>query len=133
MDNRTFISFYLRSDSIHIFVKALRKIGNPRYVRFLINGDDLKMVMQPHDRKEFISFRVPASIYGDKREPRKAFQVRSRAFCALMAARLEWDTSLSYRVPGEIYPNQKIVRYDLNKAIPISQPLRSDGWQSIHD
>lgn len=35
----TYISFYLRNNRIHIFVDALRGIGSPKYVCFLIADD----------------------------------------------------------------------------------------------
>lgn len=108
-----------------MFVKALREIGRPKYVRFLINKDDMKLLMQPHDRKEFISFRVPSSVYGINYSQRRSFVIRSRAFCGLMASWQNWDKSLSYRVSGKIYPKQNVVVFDLKQAEAIMSPNNS--------
>lgn len=121
MSDRTFISFYLRYNTMHVFYRAVREIGKPAFVKFLISGDDMKMVMQPHDKKEFVSFRVPQAIYHPQYHTHKCFQIRSKAFCELLASRLEWDSTRSYRIPGTIYPNQQLVLFDLSAAEQIGE------------
>lgn len=118
MGRGTYISFYLRNDSVHIFVDALRSIDNPKFVRFLFNTSEMKMIMQPYHKKEFITFRVPSGIYSED-TPYKPFRLRSKALCDILSSQMGWDKGLSYRVPGEIYSAQRIVRFDLNKASPI--------------
>ena len=115
MSTSTYISFYLRSNKIHIFSAALREIGTPRYIRFLVHAEKLQLVMQAYHKKEFISFRVPKEgifTYG-------SMEVASKAFCQLVAVRLGWDITKSYRIPGIVYPAQKIVVFDLTKSIEI--------------
>lgn len=121
MGEATYISFYLRYNTMHVFVKAVREIKQPRYVRFLVNGDEMMMVMQSYHKKEFVSFKVPDSIYKSESGNCTAFQIHSKAFCRVLAKRLGWNESCSYRIPGVIYPQQQLVRFDLKKAVPINR------------
>lgn len=90
-------------------------MGAPRYIRFLVHAEKLQIVMQTYHKKEFISFRVPKEVYSKS----GSMEVASKAFCQLVAMRLGWDISRSYRIPGIIYPAQKIVIFDLTKSIEI--------------
>lgn len=116
MGDSTYISFYLRSNTIHIFCKAIREIGNPEFIRFLIHLDGIKLVMQAYTQLEFISFRVPCSVY----EKKGSMELRSKAFCGVIASHMGWDTRKSYRIPGNIYPKQRLVQFDLSKAVAIT-------------
>lgn len=111
----TNISFYLRNNRIHIFVEALRGIGSPRYVYFLMgeNGDSL--VMAPYDKKDFYSHRVSPSVYDGK----KSLELTSIRLCRLLAQMFNWDTDKSYRVPGVVIPKQQIAIFYLGKAVII--------------
>ena len=44
-ENKTRISFYLRDYTVRVFTSALRALDKPKYVRFLINPDTLKMAL----------------------------------------------------------------------------------------
>lgn len=116
MSENTYISFYLRYNTVHVFVNAVREIGRPKFVRFLVNGNEMMMVMQPHYRKEIVSFRVPDSILMNSYGTHDAFQIHSKAFCQVLSGKMGWDSSCSYRIPGKIYPKQQIVRFDLKQA-----------------
>ena len=61
-ENKTSISFYLRNDTVRVFTSALRALDKPKYVRFLINPNTLKMAMTEYGQKEFTSFRVSRKI-----------------------------------------------------------------------
>lgn len=116
MADSTYISFYLRSNTIHIFRKAVREIGCPPFIRFLIHSDGVRMIMQAYFRLEFISFRVPLAVYDKK----GSMELRSKAFCQVVASHMGWDTTKSYRIPGNIYPGQNFVQFDLSRAAAIS-------------
>lgn len=115
----TYISFYLAGGRLHIQPEALRKIGCPSFVRFLMSADGLSMIMEPYNRKVFASMRVPKGLYG-KSEKRSRMEVKCAPFCRLLAHHLGWDESCSYRIQGKVYQNQCIVKYDLNTAYAIN-------------
>ena len=116
MVDTTYISFYLRYNRIHIFCKALRDVGKPEFIRLLINADHMRLIMQPYHKKDFRSFRVPKAIYDHQHGGNESMELHSQAFCLLLANRLGWDTTRSYRVPGIIYCDQNLVCFDLNRA-----------------
>lgn len=120
MAEPAYLSFYLGSDTIYVFYGVLQRLGRPTYVRLLINPGTMQLAMLPYHRKEFTSFRVPKALYGDPPGRRAGFRIRSRAFCQLLAAKMEWDADKSYRVPGEVYPKCFIARFDLERGREIN-------------
>lgn len=115
-EQTTYLAFYLRSDTARVYVGALRGIGEPKIIRFLINPDTMEMIMQPYHRKEFQSFRVPKGVYEPDHGIYRSMQVHSKEFCRLVAGQLGWTDQVSYRVPGKIYRERKMVLFELRKA-----------------
>lgn len=114
----TFISFYLNGGRLHIQSDALRKIGCPPFVRFLMNENGQSMIMEPYNRKVFASMRVPKGVY-DKTQKGPQMEIKCAPFCRLMAQHLGWNPDCSYRIQGKVYPAQRIVKYDLHTAFAI--------------
>lgn len=113
----TYISFYLRNNRIHIFIDALRGLDSPKFVSFLIDEAGNNLVLIPYNKKDFYSHRVPLSVYQGK----KGLELTSIRLCRLLAKKFSWDINKSYRIPGIIYSRQKIVIFDLQKAISIKE------------
>ncbi len=118
MTEQSYISFYLRSNVIRVFVSSIRKIGEPRFIRFMINTETMQLVMIPADRKDFQSFRVPNGVLNPGAK-RQKMAIHSQKFCQLLSKRLGWDENYSYRVPGTVFAEQNLARYDLSKATVI--------------
>ena len=75
--NDTHISFYLRANRIHIFVDALRAIGSPKRICFMVAEDGQSFLIAPYDKRDFKSHGVPADVYqGDGR-----MEISSMKFC----------------------------------------------------
>jgi hypothetical protein len=115
LNDNTFISFYLKENKIHVFCDAVRAIGEPPFVRFLLNGDGTSMIMEPYDKKEFQSMRVPKAVYNKTGR----MEFRSVGFCRLLAQRLGWEPTFSYRITGKILPRQCLILFDLTRAVQI--------------
>jgi hypothetical protein len=120
MAEKTYISFYLRTSTIHVFNAALRKIGQPPFVRFMINPDTMQMAMIPANKKDFQSFRVPKGLYSN-RAGNDAMKVHSQKLCRALASKLGWEVSQSYRVPGKVFEEQRVIRFDLCQASMIQK------------
>ena len=114
--NKTYVSFYLKDGMINVYTDAIRFLGEPNYIRFLLNGDGSSMILQAYHKKEFQSIRVP------KNADRTWTQTRfcSAPMCRLMKYALGWEPDKSYRVPGKYSPAQKIVVFDMTKATIIN-------------
>ncbi len=109
MSNDSYISFYLSSMRIHIFAKTIIEIGNPKYIRFLVNEKGPSMVMEAYHKKDFLSHRVKKRKMGWN-----GMEISSLPLCSLLKNRLGWEDGKSYRVPGKTYPNQHIAVFDLS-------------------
>ena len=113
----TYISFYLRNNRIHVFVDALRGIGSPKYVCFMIADDGKTLILAPYKRKDFHSHRVPKDVYHGI----GGFNLASMPLCQILKVEFGWDSSKSYRIPGRIVEEKKIVIFDLRLASKIGE------------
>ncbi len=107
-----YLSFYLRVNRIHIYVDALRKIGSPARICFMIAKNGKTLLLAPYQNKDFKSHDVPSRVY----QGNGGMQVNSMKLCRMIAALYSWDLSRSYRIPGRIYYKQKVVIFELTKA-----------------
>ena len=114
----THITINLSRGRVHIRRDALRQIGKPPFVRFLFSNDGDSMIMEPYDKKVFVSMRVPPAYYQNDGK-RKCMEPSCMLLCRLLANHLGWSEGASYRIPGKILPQQCIVKFDLTKAVPI--------------
>ena len=118
---KVYISFYLRANRIHIFVSALRKIGCPERICFLMDKDGDSLILSPYKKRDFRSHRVPKEIYQGNR----SLEISSMKLCHLIAKIHHWDTSKSYRVPGKTNTELNAILFTLSEAVIISsnEPL----------
>lgn len=114
-DNTTYISFYLKDGKVHVFADALRSLGTPNYIRFLLGKDGSSMIMEPYHKKEFQSIRVKK----DNEQVNRKLCFRCKPFCKLLENTLGWTSLYSYRVPGRLIPSQRIILFDLTQATAI--------------
>ena len=82
------------------------------YIRFRINGETNQMIIEPFDKKKFTSFRVPQNLYDET----GGMALHSKSFCRIMANRMKWDINHSYRIPGKVYEDQRIILFELSLA-----------------
>ena len=112
LSDNTYVSFYLKEGKVHVFCDAVRSIGEPHFIRFLLNKSGTSMIMEPYDKKEFQSIRVPKSVYSRTGK----MEFRCKPFCRLLEYALCWDGERSYRIPGRIIHKQHIILFDLTRA-----------------
>ena len=114
----THISFYLKANRIHIFVKALRKIGSPQRICFMIDPHGETLLLSPYEIRDFKSHGVPIEVY----QGSGVMEVSSKKLCILLATRHHWNINRSYRVPGNIIDRQRVVVFNLANAEAIDNP-----------
>lgn len=114
----TYISFYLRSNRIHIFVDALRGIGSPKYICLLIQENGHSLAIMPYKRKDFRSHRVSSDVY----DGTDGMEVCSLKLCQIISELYHWDPDYSYRVPGFILNDHTAAIFDLARAEIIDGP-----------
>lgn len=118
--NETFISFYLRANRVHIFVDALREVGFPKYICFMLGEEGKTLVLSPYPKKDYHSHRVPTDVY----KGCKSMEVSSKRLCQILASMQNWDLNYSYRIPGVIYQKQNVVVFTLSDAEKINPSKR---------
>ncbi len=119
MRNDTFLSFYLKTSTIRVFKRSIRKIDYPLYVRFLIHPTKLQMAMTAYDKKELTSFRVPIDLLND--ETNASLCIHSKKLCGLIERRMGWEPGRSYRVPGRQLPGRKAFVFYLSEAHEVTR------------
>lgn len=120
--DETYISFYLKASRIHVFVNALRGIGCPERICFMISDDGRSLLLAPYKKRDLKSHSVPRDVYSGV----GVMEISSMKLCRLIADMFSWDLSLSYRVPGRIYENNRVVIFDLKGAAVIHSGAAPD-------
>lgn len=108
----TNISFYLKANRIHVFVDALRKIGSPQRICFMIEENGQTLLLAPYEKRDFKSHSVPAEVY----KGTGVMEVSSKKLCQLIAQLHRWNPEQSYRVPGNVNEEHKVLIFELTKA-----------------
>ena len=108
----TFLSFYLRTNRIQVFVSALKGIGGPSRICFLISRDGKSLLLMPYEKRDLRSHSVPARVYQGNGD----FRISSYKLCHILAEEHHWDLNRSYRVRGKVYPEKQLVVFDLTSA-----------------
>lgn len=118
MTDDTYMTIHMNPYYIRVFRNALKAVGMPRYVRFLMEPDSARMAMTAYGRKEFTSFKVPngAMVHGSKSGCVKIF---SHVLCKSIYRQFGWDPTRTYHIPGKLFPEQKTVVYNLSDAFPM--------------
>lgn len=117
-DGSTYLSFYLRANRIHIFTEALRGIGCPSYICFMLSPTGESLIIKPYPRKDYHSHRVPKEVYLGK----KSMEISSMRLCRMIASMQGWNDQYSYRVPGKVLKQQGLVLFQLEQAECIRHP-----------
>lgn len=123
----TYVSFYLKDGKIHVYADAIRSLGTPDFIRFLLNQDGSSMIMEPYHKKEFQSIRVKKDNISGK------LYFRCRPLCSLLEHTRGWNHSQSYCIPGRLFHNQRIVLFDLTQAAAISSQNSMNRGVNVHD
>lgn len=108
----TNISFYLKANRIHIFVDALRRLGSPARICFMIEENGETLLIAPYEKRDFKSHGVPKEVYSGT----GAMEVSSMKLCRIIAGLHDWDTNRSYRVPGKVYSEKNVAIFNLKEA-----------------
>lgn len=107
-----YISFYLKANRIHIFVDALRGLGSPPRICFMIGEKGETLLIAPHEERDFKSLGVPPDVYAGT----DRMEVCSMRLCRIIADLHHWNLKRSYRVPGKIFTGQNVAVFSLTAA-----------------
>lgn len=107
-----YISFYLKTNCIHVYMSTLRKLGNPKRICLMIGENGKSLLVAPYKRKDFKSHGVPASVYTGS----YLLHIYSIRLCNLLAASHSWNSNCSYRVHGRYIAEYNVTEFHLTDA-----------------
>ena len=107
------ITFRYADGRITVFRSALESIGRPEFYHFLYNPTKQMFAIQACGMDAEGANRVP------KKNQDNRYEIKSKNLVRLIYQSCGWDRTRSYRLPGVEYPQQRLVNYDLRRAIPI--------------
>ena len=114
---RSNISFYMKANKVHVFIEALRGLGSPTRICFLLNKEGSSLLVIPYRKRDFKSHAVPKEVYNG----RDRMEVNSMKLCKIIANLHGWDMDKSYRIPGMVYPEKRLAVFNLERAFLISK------------
>ena len=98
--NETYISFYLRSNRIHVFTNALREIGEPSRICFMIGENGHSLLMVPYKKRDFRSHYVSRDVYNGC----DSMEISSMKLCRIIAFIHKWDVRTVLSCPRKNIP-----------------------------
>ena len=111
-DIKVGLSFSLRRGRLLIHHATIRAIGNPDYMRFLLNSKEKHIAVQCCEAIDRDNFRVPELIEGDK----YTFEISSSPFVSVIYKACGWDKETTYVVYGIVHEKYRLVDFDLTTA-----------------
>lgn len=105
------LSFSLRCGKTLIYHATIKALGDPEYIRFLIDTKNKRMALQVCNKKLPESFKVP-QCEQDKWD----FTVCGQAMLKIIWDCCGWDRDKTYRIEGNVIENHDLVEFDLRQA-----------------
>ena len=116
-ESRLGLSFSFQRGRLLIYYATIRELGEPEYIRFLLNSKEKKLAIQACEQIDRDSLRVPQKGQTEKFQ----FDIASSPLLSVIYRACHWEFDKSYLVYGESYPKNRLVDYDLKAAAVISQ------------
>ena len=110
------MSFSHKRARVLIFYSTVKALGNPEYIRILLNSKEKKVAVQSCTAIDKDSFRVPAKIGGDY-----SFEIASLRFLSVIDKICGWDNNKTFNVRGIAIRSQRLAEFRLDEAKEISQ------------
>ena len=112
--NKIGISFSLERGRVLIHRSALRSIGMPSNIRFLLNTGAKKVAVQACEAIDRDSFTVP------NLDEMGSYEICSMNFINVLYRLAGWKKEKSYRIYGNVFAKNRLVEYDLSDATEIT-------------
>ena len=115
--HRIGISFSLKRRCVLIYHDTLRALQKPEFFRFLINEGEKKLAMEVCGYGDD-GFHVVPNF--KERDSKNSYEIYSLEMLRMVYAVCGWDAGDTFRVIGQLYPEERIVEFDLKEAQLIS-------------
>ena len=112
LENKAGLSFSLRRGRLLVYHATIKMLGEPNYIRFLLNAKENKLAVQCCEEIDGNNFRVPDYSVGSK----YIFEISSVTFLSLIYKNCKWDDTKTYACYGTYHPKYRLVDFDLAQA-----------------
>ena len=106
----------LRRGDIDIYHSTVLALRNPKYIRLLLNPKEKRMCVQGMSKKAAETFPVPKQ----REDADWEFRISSKQMSAIIYEINSWNTGSSYRIPGVLRQEYRLVEFDFHAAEEIS-------------
>lgn len=110
------MSLSLKWGKIRVYHNTILALGEPKYIRFLLNLKTRKLAGQICNKKTAESFKVPKYEADNW-----IFRINSISMLNIVWKISGWDEDKTYRLSGELYAEHELVEFDLALAIPLDE------------
>ena len=112
MSSKLGMSFSIRRGRLLIHYATIKAIGEPDYIRFLINKRYKKIAIQSCEEIDSDHFRVPK--HDGEQDYR--FEISSIQFVSVLFRICNLDNDKTYVVYGTLHPKHRLVEFELDQA-----------------
>lgn len=110
------MSLSLKWGKIRLYHNTILALGEPKFIRFLLNLQTKKLAVQTCKKKTAESFKVP------KYEPDNwIFRINSISMLKIIWKISGWDEDKTYRLSGKLYAEHELVEFNLALAVPLDE------------
>lgn len=107
----------LKKKRIRIHKQTLYLLGNPDYISLLVNPDERVIAVCRGSRSDHLSHHINWKAIVNK----KSYELYSTNLLhSLRDISIDWQDNQSYRIYGEIIPNQGIAQFRMNDSISMN-------------
>ena len=110
---------------VYFNMACLRRLPEFKYVQFMVNPDEKKLVVQPcsEDEKDAIAWVALSSA---KRKPKK---ISCKVFFSMIVNLMEWNANYRYKLLGKIIRSRGdlLIVYDLNSYEMYRRIVKENG------
>lgn len=116
------LSFSNKRGRLLIHHATIRALGEPDYVRLLLNKRDKRLAVQCCEEIDSDHFRVPAAVEGQDYR----FEISSVGLISVIVKTCGLDSNKTYLVYGTHLPKYRLVEFDLAEVREIHQDQFED-------
>lgn len=121
-ENRVGLSLSLKRGRLLIYYATIRALGDPGFIRFLVNSKERHLAVQTCEEIDGNNFKVPTHVPGED----YCFEICSTQFVSILYKTCGWDPDKTYMVYGKLHAKHRLVDFDLNTAREISSDQFAD-------
>ena len=108
----------LRKNRIRIHKQTLHMMGDPEYIQLLVNPETHVIAVRKSIREDFLAHKVSKAQLTSK----NCYELYSKILVGqLCKVKTDWDKNESYRIYGELFPEQGLASFDMTETVLLNK------------